>query len=257
MSTDMKLKRDISDLALAKFNELTASIQVANLAVAEKQAIATALAAKSTQVMGYLGQAQTTMETARANRTLVLQAQSSTDGLDRYLQQAKTKTDSTTRAAAELASALSNLVQQLVFACDIVCGVSANVNVIKTDKPITPNELVLHTGNAATDANDAIAKTLLALQGSFTAAATLEEARKSVGLGAGQSASLKQCVGDLSTQLVDTYDASEKRYKALSAASENIATQLQIAQSELAAAQTNLDSLKAGLAAANAAAYAK
>lgn len=266
------LIRAISDQKLADINQINRQVQIAQYEVAQKQSIVTSLLAKSNQFQGYLTEAQSNQATALANFNLVTQAMGSVTDLAAATLLARDKVDQASEGMSGVARDTASLVNELIFTVEVIDKLTQYVNKQKSMNPLIPDTLVAFLGKAATDANDAIALSLTALQSSYSAEATLLESETTIQTGFEQANALAgkapSCGcnaystpvgGDMSklTALLEKANkAATSNYNSALNNNAIVTKQLAYAQSELAKAQTRLNSVQAGLAAANAAAYA-
>jgi hypothetical protein len=264
----------IADQKKASIDLLTNQVTVAQNVVTEQQAIVTALTAKAAQFKSYLDAAAGNRAIAQTNMTLGDDAKSNAHNL---LTSSQLVNDQTTLASTGMIAAsdsMATLISQLVFSGEIIDKAIVTVNKQKLLNPLIPDSLITYLNKAATDTNNAVALTLTALQSCYAANATLEESHCSMELCVLQARKLDEKMGQnpngeppliyglgkKSTGIIGLLNAAlasaNKVYDAALKNNECVNKQLSYAQEQLAIATTALASLKAGLAAANAAAYA-
>jgi hypothetical protein len=277
---DNTLKYGIVDKKNADLFLLNAQVQQAQYLVAQQQAIVTALTAKSAQFAGYLAQADSDQAAVLATLNLAKDAMTSVAALATSFSTAAGQAGSAAQGATDVAAGMATLIGKLIFSVEIIGKVGQQVNKQKTINPLVPDSLVTYLANAATAANNAIALTLAALQSCYVAEATQLAASGTIALGSKQARDAKKRMGQgwdersqapLQTAptislggdgdgvlalLGYAYQAAVKQYSQALWDNNSVTRQLQHAQGKLADATVKLNSSKAGLAAATAAAYA-
>jgi hypothetical protein len=173
----------------------------------------------------------------------------------------------------KVAVEISDIIQKLIFSAEIINKLGNLIIRKKATNPLISDELVTLVTTSGTNANNAVALTLVALQSVFSAQATTKESEVAVALEVLQAIQLYEFVigenvDDIQSAkplspetsisgLLDTaYNVQFNMYNQALAASKDTIKQLNSAKRELSRAQVKLSSLQAGLAAANAAALA-
>jgi hypothetical protein len=278
------LALSVADKKNSEIQSLTGSVTQAQYDVAEQQAIVNSLQAKSAQFNQYLTQADADQETSLANLNLGKDAFSSATSLAASMTTASNKADRASTGASDVSAQMAELVNKLILSIEYINRAAQLVNKQKANNPLVPDKLIDSMAKAATNANNAIALTLTALQSCYVAEATLLESNNVLALGAQQSATLRDRMGELwngqsgkvlavaastSTSspsnvdlpgivalLQQAYDNAKANYDEALVNNNIVTKQLSHAQSQLADAQVSLNSYQSGLAAATAAAYA-
>lgn len=270
----------IADQKKAELDLLTSQVNQAQYSVAQQQVIVNSLVAKSNQFNAFLTQAGANQATALSNFDLVKDAMSGVKALVAGAKLAHHQTDAATDGACKVSVGMADLIGKLVFSVEIIDKLAQLINKQKSINPLVPDSLIAFLAKATTDANNAVALTLTALQSCYAAEATLLESKSAMKLGDDQAHKLKAKMEQgwnapkESTTAVacnfgfgaDSDGIVSLLYRAYQSASENyqnalqdnnsVTKQLAYAQEQLAAATTMLNSYQAGLAAATAAAYA-
>lgn len=265
----------VANYKKADLDALTQQITTARLEVADLQNIVAALTAKATEFTGFLATADANRTAALTNFNLVRDASSSvfqlTQSADLASKQASRATKSLNLAGAQL----SELIYKLVFSCEIIDKVTQLVNKQKAINPIIPDDLIKFLSKASTDANLAMAATLTALSSCYAAEATGTEGSESLALAfrqindlggkflpppvsktANSTGTQTPALPDMVTLFDKNYQQSLVNYEIALAANTAVGKQLADAQVNLASANTKLNSVTSGLAAATAAAFA-
>ncbi len=277
----ISLAVNVADNKNAELNSLTNSVTAAQFLVAQRQAIVTSLQAKSAQFAAYLTQATNDQATALANLTLAKDAIASVTSLTNSLGTEATQTQLAAQGAGSVSADMATLIGKLIFSLDFINKVAVLVNKQKSSNPLLPDSLITAMNKASTAGNNAIALTLTALRSCYVAEATLLESSVVAELASGQSTALSKTMlagwapqDDVPLVPAETgnglppvtpgilnllnlaYTIAVKTYKKALWDNAIVARQVSFAQGQLAAATVQLGSLKAGLAAATAAAYA-
>ncbi len=284
---NMQLTIGIANTKKADLDALTDSVSDAQYTVDQLQAVVDSLQAKSTEYTGFLNTANNNKATTLTNLNLVKDAVNS---IEQLASNSKTAFNQASKASVKISSneptdkglslQMSQLINDLIFSVEVIDKISALVDKQKAANPVIPDELITLMTKATTDANDAVAKSLTALNSCYAAEAGLLEVKNLTALGTAQVSALENkvkqgsvsgsgCpeqqslvkgVGEDSTGLLGrlqyAYDHACTEYKDTLAADQMVTHQLDHATTQLSNAETNLASLKSGLAAAQAAALA-
>jgi len=248
----------------AKLDELSVRVMDAQYAVEQFQAIVTSLTQKKANYQGFLTVAQNNRAQAQNNKALADQLVQ--DGLDL---KATSKTalneivlgDEKTK---ELSANIKILIDKLIYAVTVLNKLSNKIVREKALNPLISDELVSMTGKADSDANNAVALILVALQSIITAAACNMETEAALALEYTQAANLYETLTggtsgsapSLRSSLEEAYHSANTCYLQTDKSYNKISEELTAAQADLNKAQIKLASLQSGLAAANAAAIA-
>jgi hypothetical protein len=278
------LALSVADKKNSEIQSLTGSVTQAQYDVTEQQAIVNSLQSKSAQFNQYLTQADADQETSLANLNLGKDALSTATSLAASMTTASNKADRASTGASDVSAQMAELVNKLILSIEYINRAAQLVNKQKANNPLVPDKLIDNMAKAATNANNAIALTLTALQSCYVAEATLLESNNVLALGAQQSATLRDRMGNLwdgqsgkvlagaaapspspspdvdlpgiVALLQQAYDNAKDNYDEALVNNNIVTKQLSHAQSQLADAQVSLNSYQSGLAAATAAAYA-
>lgn len=244
------------------------TIQVLNATdeVSQLQSIVTSLTQKLATYNGFLTQAD-------ANK---MQASSNVNLIEAIIKNAQNLKDNSTIALDEIilaraktedvAQNTNSVINKLIYTAEMINKLANLIVRKKAQNPIISDKLVSMVTAAGTNANNAVALTLVALKATFTAQATNEEAKAAATLECLQSEKLldKLTVDEktgsknlsIQTLLNNAYDDAVTEYNRTQKAYDETLKQLNLKTADLNKAQINLKSLQSGLAAANAAALA-
>lgn len=274
------LANGISNRKKANIDSLTDEINDAQYQVDQLQAVVDSMTSKASEFAGFLTEAESNKETALSNLNLINDAVNSSKHMVDSVTLALSQTLLAEVGINSTSNQLSLLVSKLILAVEVIDKLSQIVNKQKLLNPIIPDELITMLTKATTDANNAVATTLTALTSSYAAEATVIESKKITVLEDKQAKNLYEkmtngaetrtsplnsdgfvmSVEDDSTGILAllqyAYKKSITDYNLALDASNTATGQLEFAQAQLQHATTILNSLKAGLAAATAAAYA-
>jgi hypothetical protein len=261
-----RIKRyGITERKKTELDALTIQVMDAQENVAQYQSIVTSLTGKSADFQTFLATAAKNKTQAYTNKVLVdqlvqsaadLQSNSDIAFNEMVLANARTKT---------LTANVNAVMSKLIYSAEVINKLATLVIRKKALNPLISDELVSMIITAGTDANNAVALTLIALQSTFTSQATEMESETAVGLEYTQSIALTKLLsggmaGGSTTSLQGLlHKASadaKKNYILIEKASFTTTKQLNKAIANLNTAQVKLKSLQSGLAAANAAALA-
>lgn len=269
----------------ATLDGLAMQVAEAQYEVDQYQAIVDAETAKSTQFNDFLTAAEANKAAALANLNLAIDVDSAVSSLCSSTGLALKQTGTATREIKRVSGDMATLINKLIFTVELIDKFGQLVNKQKLSNPLIPDSLISFMANAATDANNAIALTLTALQSCYAAEATSLRSQEIITLENEQVTALKtkienqtlasesQDIGVLAPDgkflvgftpkgtgvlalMQQAYDKASKKYDQALTNVNIVNQQLAYAQSELGTATTSLNSCKAGLAAATAAAYA-
>lgn len=270
----------IADQKKAELDLLSAQVNQAQYAVAQQQVIVNSLVAKSNQFNAFLTQADADQATALSNFNLVKEVMSSVKALVAGAKLAHHQTDAAAEGILKVSARMAELINKLIFSVEIIDKLAQLINKQKSINPLVPDSLITFLSKATSDANNAVALTLTALQSCYAAEATLLESKSVMKLGDGQANELKdkmeqgwnsqkECkhVAECNCGFTDSsdgivallshaYRTASANYQDALQDNNSVTKQLTYAQEQLAAATTMLNSYQSGLAAATAAAYA-
>lgn len=251
-----------------KKNELDAlAIQVMDTQgeVEKYQSVVSALTTKSNNLQNFLAIASSNKTQAYNNKILIDQLVQRGAELESNSNIAFNEMLKASSQTKKLAAEINMVMGKLIYCAEMVNKLANLIVRQKALNPLISDDLVNMINIAGTDASNAVALTLVALQSTFAAQASEMEAEKAIGLEYMQAIALKKL---LTGSGVDSHSASLQQlfYQASATAKVNYTladkansatlTQLNMANANLNTAQVKLKSLQSGLAAANAAALA-
>lgn len=268
-----KLQRyGITETKKAELDWLKNQVVDATAIVQQQQIIVNSLNEKATKYQGYLLVADSNRTHALGNKNLIDQIIQNASALNLNSKNAFSKTVSSTQDATKVAVNISDLINKLIYSVEIINKLSNLVIRKKTLNPLISDDLITRINTAGTDANNAVALTLIALKSTLAAEASILESEAAITLESKQAAKLYSTLTDdksIKTSLIvqpsDTsikallykaYNDTQVAYDKANTANDETARQLSIATTNLSQAQIRLQSLQSSLAAANAAAYA-
>jgi len=260
----------ITERKKQELDQLTQQVLDAQDTVEQYEAIVSSLTQKSNKL-------QAELATAEGNKT---QALSNKDLLDTMVNNAKDLQnnseitfDAIVLADAKIkivATEIKTTINNLIYSAEVINKLSNLVIRKKAVNPLISDELITMVTKASTDANNAVALTLVALQSVFSSQATTLESEAAMSLQLLQATKLYELiigqeVDDIQNELPqdtikslleNAYNITSAMYDEALTASKDTIKQLSDVQSKLSDAQVQLASLQSGLAAANAAALA-
>lgn len=280
MMNQKVLSPGIADRTKARIDAISEQVTSEQYIVMQRQAIVTSLTAKAAQFSAMLATASDTQATALANLNLANDALAAAAVLSTGTDQARTQALAADLAMIAVCDEMAIMVNKLVFTGEIIDRLVQLINKQKAANPLIPDSIITFLDQATTDANNAIALTLTALQSCYAAQATLRDSKASMSLNADQAAALQSKMEkDASARgaivpvqalpigfteqdagvvalLQQGYRMAKEGYNKALWNDDSVAAQLAYAQAMLASATTDLNSYKSGLNAATAAAYA-
>lgn len=269
----------------ATLDWLAMQVAEAQYEVDQYQAIVDAETAKSTQFNSFLTAAEANKAAALTNFNLAIDIDSSVSALCTSTGLALKQTGTATREIKRVSGEMATLINKLIFTVELIDRFGQLVNKQKLSNPLIPDALISFMAKATAEANNAVALTLVALQSCYVAEATSLRSQEIIALENNQVTTLKSTIEQqaFASKVKDTmslvfdgdfmvgftpdctgilalvrqaYDKASEKYNQALANVNIVNQQLAYAQSELVTATTSLNSYKAGLAAATAAAYA-
>ncbi len=244
------------------------TIQVLNATdeVSQLESIVSSLTQKLATYQGFVTQSDASKTQASNNlillETVVKNTQNLRDSSVVALEEVRLADIKTETVAQNTTS----VINKLIYTAEIINKLSGLIIRKKAQNPLISDQLVSMVTAAGTNANNAVALTLVALNATFAAQSTNKEAIAAAALESLQAEKLfdKLTVDaktnsknlSISTLLNKAYDKSEDEYKKMQNAYTVTLKQLNQKTADLSKAQINLKSLQSGLAAANAAALA-
>ncbi|VXB08788.1 conserved hypothetical protein [Flavobacterium sp. 9AF] len=244
------------------------TIQVLNATdeVAQLQAIVDSLTDKLATYQGFLTQADANKTQAQNNVTLmntvIQNALNLKDNSEIALKEVIKANEKTEKVAKNCTS----VTNKLIYTAEMVNKLANLIVRKKAQNPLISDQLITMVTAAGTNANNAVALSLVALNSAFVAQSTNKDVLNISGLENLQSVKLyNKLINDnltsspyksLNTLLNDAYNFAVLEFDKMQKAYNETLNQLNLKTSDLNKAQINLKSLQSGLAAANAAALA-
>ena len=279
MSNPMFTARKISlsdryGVTEAKKAELDAlQMQVTNQTdyVEQQQAIVTSLTAKVNKFQTFLNEADATRSKALSNKELMVEVVNNARKLMQGSKLGLRQASESDIKIKEIAIGINKVIDMLIYSAEIITKLSNLVTRQRALNPLISEELVANIAQAGTNANNAVALTLVALQSAFASQATSFDTESISSLELVQAKNLfykltgKDVEGkplpaaknkSIKSLLDQAYKTATSEYDKSLNAFQDASEQLETAQANLDKATVKLASLNAGLAAANAAALA-
>ncbi|MEM0577639.1 hypothetical protein DMB65_04005 [Flavobacterium cheongpyeongense] len=259
-------KYGVTESKKRTLDSLTIQVLNATDEVSQLQAIVTSLTNKLNTYQGFLTQAD-------ANKT---QAKNNVVLMDGVIKNALNLKDSSKVALNEIVHANDKtkevaqnttiVINKLIYTAEMINKLAGLITRKKAQNPLISDQLIALITKAGTNANNAVALTLVALNATFTAQSTNKDVLNTAALENVQSRRLYDKLtsdnktnspnASLKTLLNNAYQSSVAEFNKMQNAYNETLNQLNLKTAELNKAQINLKSLQAGLAAANAAALA-
>ena len=260
----------ITESKKAELDALSLQVIDAQYDVNKFQSIVTSLADKVNSFQGFLATAENTRTQAYNNKILMDQLLQNAIDLKNNSNIAFNEIVVADSKTKDLSTNIKMVIDKLIYSVDVLNKLSAIVTRKKALNPLISDELISVLATAGSDANNAIALTLIALKSTFAAQASNTESEAAIELAYTQSDDLYECLiaapdddnntgkkeTSLDCLLHDAYTNAKENYHRMEKALAMSTKQLNDAKSDLNKAQIKLKSLQSGLAAANAAALA-
>ncbi|WP_276380291.1 hypothetical protein [Flavobacterium sp. H4147] len=270
--TPISTKYGITEKKKSEIDALTNQVIDTTAEVQQQQAIVTSLVEKSQRYQGYLLTAENNRTHALSNKALVDQVVQNAYNLAYNSDITFNKMILSSASTSIVSSSISQLINQLIFSVELVNKLANLVVRKKALNPLISDDLIARLASAGTDANNAVALTLIALKSTVAAEASVLEAEAVITLENKQATKLYETLtgenhdlaistkavsgNSLQALLYRAYDNAKEAYENAKTANDQTNKQLNIANTNLNKAQIKLQSLQAALAAANAAALA-
>lgn len=264
MITTRTRKYGVTERKKAELDALQLQVLDAQQQVDQYQAIVTALTDKENNFQALLASAETNRTNALNNKNLVDQVVQNFLDLQNSSGNAFATLSIANKQTLQLGSSMKTVLDKLIYSAEVINKLSTFVIRKKALNPLVSDELVSMLNTAGTDANNAVALTLVALQSTITAQSTNIESEAAASLENLQAMAVYELITvngvdgkpSLQKQIYAAYETAKIYYRKIYNASLVTTKQLQSAQLSLNEAQITLASLQAGLAAGNAAALA-
>jgi hypothetical protein len=248
---------------IAILNSLKTQVINAKNEVVKMESIVNSLTQKAANYENFLNQAENTKKQALHNLTLVNNGIENTQNLNENSNRAFSKTILASSKSEEFVQKTNTVLNKLIYTAERINKFSNLIARQKALNPLISDELISSVTTAGTDANNAVALALLALNTAFTAQSTTKEISVIAALESIQSEKLLEQLihannidcknSSLKILLNKAYNQSVIEADEMQKANEETLNQLNQKKAELNKAQVNLNSLQSGLAAANAA----
>ncbi|CAM1362544.1 hypothetical protein [Tenacibaculum xiamenense] len=266
----IKNKYGVTEQKKETLDALSNQVLDAQNEVAQLQAIVQSLTEKSNKLTNQLNLAEENKKQALSNKELGDEVISKVKELDQLSGTAVSEVGIANEKAKSCASQVKVLIDKLIYSAEVINKLANLVIRKKALNPLISDELVEMISKAGTDANNAVALTLKALEAVFASQATILESNGALAIENEQATKLYEFfigeeVDNVENSIPDTnvkellgvaYDVSISTYNSALLASEDNTNQLNAAESELNRATIKLASLESGYAAAKAAALA-
>ncbi|WP_298423899.1 hypothetical protein [uncultured Kordia sp.] len=264
-----------------ELDRLTQEVLNAQGTVEEYEAIVNSLTQKLDKLNAELATAKTNKDQSLSNKDAV---DTVVDNAKNLLHNSEIVVNETSKANGDIretAEQANSLINKLIYAAEIVNKLANLVIRKKATNPLISDELISLVTQAQTDANNAVALTLVALESVFASQATTSESVAAVELENEQIDKLYKLLteGDVALEkpdnasinsasttdlkntsiksyLYEAYTIASAMYDEVLTAANDTSSQLNSAKASLSNSQVKLASLESGLAAANAAALA-
>ncbi|NOQ72949.1 MAG: hypothetical protein GQ574_13150 [Crocinitomix sp.] len=255
----------ITEAKKAELDALSLSVINAQEKVVQLQSVVTSLTDKSNTFKADLSASADNLTVATQNQSDLADIINTANNLKNNSKIAFNEVDLADGQTKTLAIQVRNSMLELIYSAEVIDKLQNLITRKKALNPLISDDLVKMIAKAGTDANNAVALMLVALNSTFTAQASVIEARAATGLELGESVSLYQSVSEPAdkTDLAKIWNLINIAYENAKARNANAADgvndltkQLNNANAHLMQAQIKLQSLEAGYAAANAAALA-
>lgn len=266
-------KYGITEKKKAELDLLKNQVIDATAIVQQQQTIVNSLNEKATKYQGYLLVSESNRSHALSNKNLIDQVIQNAYDLALNSKNAFVQTVSASQDSKKVTENISNLINKLIYSVEIINKLSNLVIRKKALNPLISDDLITRINTAGTDANNAVALTLVALKSTLASEASVLESEAAITLESKQATKLYLTLTDeksldapLSVQpisdtsiralLYNAYKNAQIAYEKANTANDETGRQLSIATANLNKAQIRLQSLQSSLAAATAAAYA-
>ena len=170
------MKNGIAEQKNAEIDALTSQVNKAQFRVNQLTTVVTSLTAKQANFAALLTDADSKNDAALANLNQAKTLVANVETLQRYSILVSQQTDKSLRNVRETSNHMAELIEQLIFSADVVEKLSGFVNRQKAANNVIPDALVAVLNQATSDANNAVALTLTALQSSYASAASVDQA---------------------------------------------------------------------------------
>lgn len=263
----------ITEKKKAELDLIKNQVVDATAIVQQQQTIVNSLNEKATRYQGYLLVSESNRSHALSNKNLIDQVVQNAYDLTLNSENAFSKTATATQDSKRVSIWISDLISKLIYSVEIINKLSNLVIRKKALNPLISDDLITRINTAGTDANNAVALTLVALKSTLAAEASVLESEEAITLETKQAAKLyftltnsksleatlpapSSSDSSIRGLIYNAHKNAQIAYEKANTANDETGRQLVIATSNLSKAQIKLQSLQSSLAAATAAAYA-
>ncbi len=241
--TSSNSKYGITERKKAELDALTTQVTDAQYLVNERQAVVDSLTLKSAEFTGFLNNALAQKDTALTNLNLVEDVVNTITNLMGNVAIAAAQTSAADIRIANTAENVNIMVNQLIFCADLVDKLNTLITKKKALNPLISDELVSVMSQATSDANDAVAVSLTALQSCYAAMASSSEAMDITLVESAQTYELLQLITGETDNEKGFVKAVELAQQQMSALSDKIAEVVK-KETEMASALQDWQSAK-------------
>jgi hypothetical protein len=259
-------KYGVTENKKRKLDSLTLQVLDATDEVSQLQAIVNSLTDKLATYKSFLTQADANKTQAENNVTLMNTVVNNATNLKSNSEIALEEVIRANSKTKKVAQQTTTVINKLIYTAEMINKLAGLITRKKAQNPLISDQLITMVTNAGTNANNAVALTLVALNTTYTAQSTNKETQSTATLEFLQSQKLLCKLTDdkktnspnvsLKTLLKSAYETAVVEFNKTQKAYNETLKQLNLKTADLNKAQINLSSLQSGLAAANAAALA-
>ncbi len=270
------VKYGVTEAKKAELDALSIDVMNAQDKVMQLQSVVDSLTEKSNTFKADLSASVTSLDVATKNQSDLANIINMAKNLKDNSEIAFNEVNSADQRTKQLALKVREVMLELIYSAEVIDKLQNLIIRKKALNPLISDDLVNMITKAGTDANNAVALMLVALNSTFTAQASIIEARAATGLELGESISLYNSLNEpanadgtlnekstnkndlekIRVLINNAYNSAVTANKTASDAVDSVTKQLNTANAQLMQAQIKLQSLEAGYAAANAAALA-
>ncbi|KUI96882.1 hypothetical protein [Vibrio sp. MEBiC08052] len=229
MQTTMKV--GIAEQKNFEIESLTSQVANVQYQIDEMNAVVNSLTDKQGHFAQLLTDAEAKKNTALSQFNQVKLVVSQVAELKQYSQIVNHQTKTTKEGVTSTSQNVANLINQLIFSVDVIEKLTDFVNRQKAVNKAIPDELVSTLGQATTDANQAIATTLTALQSCYATVSSASESYSVSDLELQQSVHLEALLTGGDVDQAQSHTLFERASTALQSV-ETLMTQLQNVQQQ-------------------------
>ncbi|MBV1873603.1 MAG: hypothetical protein KUG80_02415 [Gammaproteobacteria bacterium] len=175
LNTNLNRRYAITEQKKAELDALETAVKEGEYKVEQLQSVVSSLQDKSTEFTGFLTDAENSKEIALTNYNLVKSVANTVNELKHNANIVKAQTSNAENKLKITANNVAELIKQLIFSSEIIDKLAQLIIKKKSLNVLISDELVTIINTATTDANEAVAATLLALKSCYAAMATGEE----------------------------------------------------------------------------------